>query len=372
MPEKEILTISEYIDLVNEGLKEFSVKIIGEVGKIIIDSTKGHAYFAMRDEKDQSVIDCAMWASKYRLYGVKLEDGMKIIAYGCPDIYKKTGRLKFICETMEPAGEGELKKKYEELKKKLAQEGLFEPSRKRPVPKYAQKIGIITSKQGAVLSDFLSNIGHHRLIIKLIDSRVEGAEAIEELIASVKTFRKQDIEVLVIMRGGGSFESLQAFNNELLVREVANFPVPVIAAIGHDKDVPLISLVADVEVSTPSIATVKLNESWNNAKMYLDKFTGDIMGGFENVLENNKFLVGNTINTIKIGLKSLLQIIKQKLDSAEALVFANSPERQLEVGYSVARIGGKIVKSAKAISLRENMETLFFDGTITSEIKKIK
>lgn len=367
----EILSVSEYIDLVNEGLKEFSVKIIGEVGKVTIDFN-GHAYFSMRDEKDQSIIECAMWASKYRLYGVKLVEGMKVIAYGYPDIYKRTGRFKFICETMEPAGEGELKKKYEELKKKLAAEGLFESSKKRSVPKYAQKIGIITSKQGAVLSDFSSNIGHHGLIIKLIDSRVEGVDAIVDLIVSVKTFKKQDIEVLVIMRGGGSFESLQAFNNELLVREIASFPVPVIAAIGHDKDVPLVSLAADIEVSTPSIATVKLNESWNNAKLYLDKFKNEIIGGFKNILENNKFLVINTINTIKIGLKSLLQTIKQKLDNAEAIIYANNPERQLEVGYSIVRINGRVVKSIKTVSLGDSMETALFDGIITSEIKKIK
>jgi exonuclease VII large subunit len=146
----------------------------------------------------------------------------------------------------------------------------------------------------------------------------------------------------------------------------------VIAAIGHDKDVPLVSLAADIGVSTPSIATVALNESWNKAELYLDKFTRNIIGEFETILGNSKFLVSNTINTIKIGLKSLLQTIKQKLDSVEDIVYANNPERQLEVGYSIARINGKVVKGIEAVSLGNSMETSLFDGIITSEIKKIK
>src|SRR3989338_3633897 len=282
--EEKVFTISEYLNLLNDGLQEFSVKITGEVGKVNVDF-KGHAYFSLRDEKDQSVISCAIWAGRYKMYGIKLEEGMKVIAYGTPSIYKPNGRISFIAETISHAGEGELKKKYEELKAKLEKEGIFAESEKRAIPNYVQKIGVITSKQGAVWSDFLSNIGKHGFKIKLIDSRVEGAEAILDLLSAIKIFKKQDIEVLVIMRGGGSFESLQAFNNELLVREVAGFPVPVIAAIGHDKDVPLISLAADLEVSTPSIAAITLSESWKEAVLLVERHRTDIISSYEGGLD---------------------------------------------------------------------------------------
>ena len=365
---ENILSVSDYLDLVNGKLEELSAKIIGEVGKVTIDA-KGHAYFSMRDEKDNSVMSCIMWASKYRMFGIKLEEGMKIIAYGKPNMYKPSGRFSFVTETLEPAGEGELKKKYEELKAKLAKEGLFDESEKRPIPDYVQKIGIITSKQGAVLSDFLSNIGGHGFNIKMIDSRVEGAEAVADLLACINTFKKQDIEVLVIMRGGGSFESLQAFNNELLVREVAGFPVPVIAAIGHDKDVPLISLAADLGVSTPSIVTVALNDSWNKAELHLERFTKGIVSGFESVLTNQKFLINNAINIFTVGFSAVIRSIGQKLDSTEQLVQANNPERQLKRGYSISYVGDKVIRSIKEVKAGDNMNISVSDGIINSQVK---
>ncbi len=367
----KVLSVSEYIDLINEGLKSFSVKITGEVGKVDVYPS-GHVYFSLRDEKDHSVINCAMWSFRYKVYGVKLEEGMKIISYGCPSIWKPNGKFSFIAETIELVGEGELKKKYEELKAKLTKEGIFEVAKKRVIPKYVQRIGIITSKQGAVLADFLSNIGKHGFEIKMIDSRVEGAEAIEDLLLSVRTFKNKNIEILVIMRGGGSFESLQAFNNESLVKEVASFPVPVIAAIGHDKDVPLVSLTADLGVSTPSIATIKINESWNKAEIDLERYTRNIVSSFENVLDSNKFLINNVINTIKIGFKSILQNISQKLDNLEKIIYANNPEKQLKIGYSIARVGDKIIRNTKDVKLKENIDVSVSDGVISSEVKNIK
>ena len=409
--EEKIFTISEYIDLLNDGLQEFSVKITGEVGKVAMDA-KGHAYFSLRDEKDQGVMSCIIWAGKYKMFGIKLEEGMKIIAYGCPSIYKPNGRFSFIAETISHAGEGELKKKYEELKAKLEKEGVFDPNEKRPIPNYVQKIGVITSKQGAVWSDFLSNIGKHGFKIKLIDSRVEGAEAILDLLSAIKMFKKQDIEVLVIMRGGGSFESLQAFNNELLVREVAGFPVPVIAAIGHDKDVPLISLAADREVSTPSIATVALNESWDRAALLIEKQERKIMSKYRQNLEDTRNIINASVEVVKEysdsvmhvyetirhglivsmqnfknrlmnvnndiniyrqgifgGFRNLVLKTGQQINSSEAVIFANNPERHLKLGYSIAKIHDRIVKNVGDVSVGDTVNLLVADGEIVSEVK---
>jgi len=196
-------------------------------------SSRGHVYFSLKDEKDGALINCIIWKSRYAVYGVELKEGVKIIASGYPEIYAPSGRISFIAETIELAGEGALKKAYEKLKKKLAAEGLFEEERKRPLPKYPEKIGVVTSRQGAVLADFLNNLGKFGFKIKMIDSRVEGQLAVADLLLSIKSFQKQDIDALVIIRGGGSLESHLAFNNEMLVRAIADFPVPVIAGIGH-------------------------------------------------------------------------------------------------------------------------------------------
>ena len=118
-------------------------------------ASSGHVYFTLKDEKDGAGVNCIIWRSTYNMYGIRLEDGMKILASGYPEIYAPSGKLSFIAEVIELAGQGELKKQYEELKKKLSEEGLFTEERKRPIPKYVQKIGVITSRQGAVLAIFL-------------------------------------------------------------------------------------------------------------------------------------------------------------------------------------------------------------------------
>ncbi|MFH1575507.1 MAG: exodeoxyribonuclease VII large subunit, partial [Candidatus Nealsonbacteria bacterium] len=340
--ENKIFSVSEFIALLNIGLKKSVVKIVGEVGQVQAGPT-GHVYFTLKDEKKQGIINCIIWKSKYMLYGIKLEEGMKIMALGHPEVYAPTGRLSFISETIELAGEGTLKKQYDELKKKLTKEGLFAEERKRPLPLYPQKIGLITSKKGAVLGDFLSNVGKFGFKIKMIDSRVEGQEAVAELLSAIKTFRKKDIDILAIIRGGGSMESLMPFNNELLVREIVNFPAPVIVAIGHDRDEPLVDLAADVSVSTPSIVATTISQSWEDLALFLEKQERDIFARYQSIFDN----FWNMEKRVMIAFerfRSLLSIIKQKLAEAERVIFLNNPERQLRLGYSIAYISGKIIR----------------------------
>ena len=389
--ENKIFSISEFIALLNIGLRKSEVKIVGEVGQVQFGPT-GHVYFTLKDEKDKGILNSIIWKSKYDLYGIKLQEGMKIMAFGHPEVYAPTGRLSFIADTIELAGEGTLKKQYEELKKKLTAEGLFAEERKRPLPLYPQKIGLITSKKGAVLGDFLSNIGKFGFQIKMIDSRVEGQEAVADLLSSIKTFRKEDIDILAIIRGGGSMESLMPFNNELLVREVANFPVPVIVAIGHDKDEPLIDLVADVSVSTPSIVATTISQSWEDLALFLEKQERDIFSRYQEIFDNfgimerrimvvfegfkNNLL--NTKNSLKgylesslAGFKSLVSVIDQKLAEAEKVIFLNNPERQLRLGYSIASIRGKIIRRTGDAKVGDNLDLKVIDGKISSQVKNI-
>lgn len=366
-----IFSISEFIELLNIGLKKSRVKIIGEVSEIGLGPT-GHAYFSLKDEKDGSLLKCICWKSKYDLYGIKLEEGLKIIATGYPEIYPLSGRLSFIAEVIEFAGEGTLQKEYEKLKKKLEAEGIFAKERKREIPKYPRRIGVITSKQGAVLADFLSNLGQYGFQVKMIDSRVEGQGSVEDLLASIRTFKDQDIEVLVIMRGGGSLESMMAFNNEILVREVVNFKVPVIAAIGHHKDIPLVSLAADLAVSTPSIAATTLTEPWRQVDLLVETALKVALEKLDNIIQNGKISLENSWKDLISGFKSLLSNISQQLESAGKVIYSNNPERQLKLGYSIARCQGKIVKTIKNVKLKDNLDIRVVDGNIISEVKEIK
>lgn len=410
---EKIFSISDYIRIVNQGLKDFRARIIGEVSEVSFGPT-GHVYFSLKDEKDKSVIKCIIWKSRYDIYGIELKEGLKIIASGYPEIYAQRGDLSFISEVIEHAGEGTLKKEYEKLKEKLTREGLFEESRKRLIPKYPQKVGIITSRQGAVLADFLNNLGRFGFKVKMIDSRVEGQTAIADLLLSIKTLKKKDIEVLIIMRGGGSLESMLAFNNELLVREIVNFPVPVIAAIGHHKDVPLAALAADRSVSTPSIAATVLSESWEQATLLLEEYERDIIGSYEDVLENADSLISQSVDAVRgvkdlifnkyrgietalkisfqgfknalqngkinlkgtwkksiFGFKSLLSIISQQLEHSDKIIYLHNPETQLKLGYSIARCNGKLIRSIQNTKIGEEVDIRVVDGIIISKVKNI-
>ncbi|MFH1401810.1 MAG: exodeoxyribonuclease VII large subunit [Parcubacteria group bacterium] len=389
--ENKILSVSEYISFLNSGLKEYQAKIIGEVSEAKTGPT-GHVYFTLKDENDGAVINCIIWKSNYSLYSIKLEIGMKITATGVPNIYAPTGRLSFIADIIELAGEGALKKEYERLKKQLASEGLFAPERKRQMQNYPQKIGVITSKQGAVLSDFLSNIGSFGFKIKMVDSRVEGQEAVAGLLRSIKTFKKYNLDALVIIRGGGSLESMMAFNNEKMVRAVADFPAPTIVGVGHDKDQPLVDFAADISVSTPTAAANFLNQSWEEALLLIERHEKDIVGRYEEILENyknieNKLKVSflnfkNATVNVKINLQNLLgkslsgfgavlSKANQSLAYAEKTVSLNNPERQLKLGYSIARHKGKIIKKIGDVKIGQNIDLKVVDGSINSQVKKV-
>src|SRR3989338_7110371 len=370
-PSEIIFSISEFIELLNIGLKKSKAKIIGEVGRVDF-AASGHVYFSLKDEKNGEMINCICWKSKYNLYGIKLEEGSKIIATGNPEIYPLSGKLSFIADVIEYAGEGTLQKEYEKLKKKLEEEGIFAPEKKREIPKYLRKIGLITSKQGAVMADFLTNLGKYGFHVKMIDSRVEGQGSVEDLLSAVRTLKKQDIEVLVIMRGGGSLESMMAFNNELLVREIAGFNVPVIAAIGHHKDVPLVALAADLAVSTPSIAATTLTEPWRQIDLLVETALKVSLQRLDNLIQNVKMGLESSWKQSVSGFKSLLSSISQQLEHSSKIIYSNNPERQLKLGYSIARCQGKIVRSVKDVKLKDNLEIRVVDGTIVSEVKEIK
>jgi len=393
MLENNVFSISAYLKLLNGILNSFQAKIIGEVSEVKI-SAPGHVYFSLKDKKDGSVLSCVIWNYDYKMCGINLEIGMEIRANGFPDVYPPTGRLSFKAKTIQLAGEGEIKKEYERLKKKLEDEGLFDEQRKKEIPIFPKKIGIITSRGGAVINDFLNNIGRYGFQIQFIDSRVEGLEAVKDLINSIKTFKKKDIDVLLIMRGGGSLESFLAFNNEMLIREVVDLPFPLITAIGHDKDVPLICLVADKSVSTPSIAASFLNNSWQKIENDLNNRKQEIFNLFESLLYstenkiNNLFFVikskiEKVINNFKIIEYKIREVIPKKMEgeinrikeriiNTERVIKYNNPQRNLKLGYCIAKNNNnKIIKSVKDVRVEEDIELMLSNGIINSKIKKI-
>ncbi len=388
---EEILTVGQFIDMLNQRIRPLAVKVIGEVSEVKPGPT-GHMYFSLKDEKNGHVLSCALWKSRYDLFGIALAVGMKLVATGHAEVYGPSGRLSFVCDAIEPAGEGALKKEYDRLMKKLAAEGIFEAARKRPIPKFIKTIGVITSKQGAVIHDFTTNLGKFGFIVEFIDARVEGQLAVGDLLASIRTFGKRKIDVLVIMRGGGSLEAMMAFNNETVVRAIAGFPVPVIAGIGHDKDVPLAAMAADLATSTPSIAATTISQSWQEVFRALERYEYDIIGSYKNrlseaglalsrhaqtminfryVLKNIKKFLADAYAKTLAGMKLAILGTDQQLAYLEKTVMLNDPVRQLKLGYSITKYNGKIVQSVKDVSVGDAIDISLADGTIDSQVKKI-
>jgi exodeoxyribonuclease VII large subunit len=391
--ENNILSISAYLKLLNGILNSFEARIVGEVSEVKISSV-GHVYFSLKDKKDKSVLSCVIWNYDYKLCGVELKEGLEIVAKGIPDVYPPTGRLSFKAKTIQLMGEGELKKEYEKLKKKMEEEGLFLEEKKKEIPLFVKRVGIITSKQGAVISDFLNNLGRFGFQIRFIDSRVEGLEAVRDLLNSVKTMKKQDIDVLVIMRGGGSLESFLAFNNETLIREVAGLPFPVIAALGHDKDVPLLALVADKMVSTPTAAANLLNQSWQEAELELKSAEREIFNSFSSSLRSLEYKINNLFLKIKDRLEKVISLFKmmefriksvipkileseidkmrERLENLEKTINQNNPERNLKLGYCIANSKKGVIKNIDDVKVEDIIDLKVYNGIINTQVKKIQ
>jgi len=376
---EKVFTIAEYIEILNVFFKSQSARIIGEISELK-RAASGHVYFSIKDKENPGSLDAIMWARNYQLCGIALEVGMEVILNGHPNVYPNNGRLSFVADTVELVGEGALKKAYDDLRKKLEAEGVFAAARKRVLPDYIQRIGVITSMKGAVIHDFENNLGKFGFKVNVIDSRVEGAQAAAPLLAAIRAMREMvedegsrgtGIEALVIIRGGGSLESLQAFNNEALVREVMDFPVPVIAGIGHDQDVPLMALAADYMTSTPTAAAHLLSRSWQEAYAKVREFSG--------LIDRFPFELQRVENALTNTWDGLVNLFERSLEGAKATlalgaqaVKHNDPARQLALGYSIARRNGKVVRSIAGLAPGDPMSLTVADGEIGSVIKTIE
>jgi exodeoxyribonuclease VII large subunit len=364
-----VFSVSAYLDLLNTLLQACKTRVVGEIFEFK-RAQSGHAYFSLKDKKDGSVLNCVIWNSVYNLCGVELKQGLEVIVSGEPDIYKPRGEIKFKVSSVQLKGEGELKKQYDELKKKLGY--LFVEEKKRPIPELPSRIGIITSKRGAVINDFLNNLGCYGFGIKMVDSRVEGQEALKDLLLSLRTLKKQKIDVLVIMRGGGSLESFLAFNNEALVRELTGFPVPTIVAVGHDKDVPLLALAADKMVSTPTAAANLLNQSWQRLEWELKEKEASVFSFLSSFFEKFKLLEYKVKEGLLRIIEGEINDLKTRIERFQSVVLSNDPERNLALGYSIARKSGKIIRSIEDIKIDDVIDLEVSDGIIKSKVNERK
>jgi exodeoxyribonuclease VII large subunit len=268
-PERRIWTVRALVSAVRSHIeREYSdCWVEGEISNLRIPDS-GHLYFTLKEESAQ--IRVVMFRSSAKLLRFRPENGLHVTVRGRITVYEDRGELQVSAEFMEPKGAGALQLAFEQLKARLAAEGLFEASRKKAIPPLPQRIGIITSPQGAALRDILNILErrHHSANILIYPAQVQGESAASEVMAGIRHFHLQlnqaadssssssssEVEVIIIARGGGSVEDLACFNHEGLARAVANSKIPVISAIGHETDFTIVDFVADLRAPTPSAA----------------------------------------------------------------------------------------------------------------------
>ena len=259
-----------------------------------------HQYFSLKD--DRAVIQATIWSGIYQKLGFDLEEGMKINVIGRVQIYEPSGSYSIIIEKAEPDGIGALAIQFEQLKKKLSEEGLFQDHFKQAIPQFAKKIGVVTSRSGAVIQDIITTVSRRfpGVEIVLYPTKVQGEGAAEEIARNiVRANEREDLDVLIIGRGGGSIEDLWAFNEEIVVRSIFESRLPIISSVGHETDVTLADFVADKRAATPTAA----------AELATPVTKLDIMTYLKNQEKRMATAVQITLSKKKEALRGLIQSV---------------------------------------------------------------
>lgn len=365
---EQVLSVSQFLDVINELIAVPGTFVRGEVTGFKVHPSG--VYLSLKDKEDGSILDCYINPYVWRGMGIVLEDGIEVKVGGMPSVYKPKGRFSFRVETLEPVGEGSLRKAYELLKKQLEQEGLF--ARKRPLPEFIKSIGVVTSRTGAVIDDFRKNLDKRGYRVHLADVRVEGTRAVENIIRAVRWFNRNmpDLDVLVVIRGGGSLEDLQPFNNELVARELFASHIPTLCSIGHDRDAPIAQLVADAQASTPTATAMLINGSWEPLVRLLPQHGRDVAHGFEAMLSDTRPLLD--ASAIAHWYEGMLDRFSQRLLAHQTYLDSVSPERNLQLGYSIITDGdGEVIKDAGRLRVGQDITARFARGAAVATVEKI-
>lgn len=400
MNDEQLLSVSQLTGLIKITLEdEFTdLHIIGEVSNFKAYPS-GHWYFSMKDE--DAVISCTMWKSVNYYAKVMPNDGMKVIVTGRITVYPPRGNYQLEVHSIKPAGEGELFVAFEKLKKKLAAEGLFDPDTKKEVPAIPERIGIVTSAQGAALQDMISVAKRRFPLVELIVSpcQVQGAEAPKSIIEAIKglnqTIHQEPLcDVILVGRGGGSIEDLWAFNDEGVARAIFASKVPVVTGVGHQTDFTIADFVADLRAPTPTAAMELLTPDGEALSALFESFKESRLQRIVARLEEAKERAAEAVKSIYLSAqnscnlngqmldhslyklqekaKSFIQDRKTKVTLLQHRINGASPSAILKKGFVLVEQAGKFVTRSLDLSSAEQFSLTFFDGkrnAVTSEEK---
>jgi exodeoxyribonuclease VII large subunit len=418
-----VYTVSELTKLIRLELESSFplVWVEGEISNYHFHSS-GHIYFTLKDEFSQ--LKAVMFRSQASQLPFQLKDGLQVICRGRITVYPPRGEYQIIVEILEPKGKGALQLAFEQLKEKLAKEGLFDSRYKKSLPLLPRKIGLITSPEGAAIVDILKILERRfaRLQILIYPVKVQGEGAAEEIVEGIEYFNESsDVDVIIISRGGGPIEDLWAFNEEIVARAIFNSKIPIISAVGHEIDFTIADFVADMRASTPSAAAELVVEKEEAFKDRIDSLNSRMVNAIKFIFEQKKNLALTLIQNEKIiNFPTLINNFLQRIDELEFRAYRATKEIQekftqkktsfsvlnqklrsniknilerkegqwrnlmeqlnnlsplsiLKRGYSLCWRGkGQIlVKSAEQVKIEEDLRVNFYKGEVTCTVKKI-
>lgn len=387
--QETILSVSEITNLIKVTLEESysEVNVIGEISNFKAH-VSGHWYFTLKDANAQ--ISCTMWRGLNNYVFFTPQDGMKVIVSGKITVYPPRGSYQIDVRSMKPAGIGELQAAFEKLKQKLAAEGLFDVEHKKPIPKFPKKIGIVTAIDGAAFQDMKSIAARRYPLVELVIApcRVQREGAAQEIVESIKLLNQfDDIDTIIVGRGGGSLEDLWPFNEEIVARAIFNSKIPIISAVGHEIDFTIADFVADLRAPTPSaameLATPNIDELFAFINDFSYYFTENMLG----IIEDYRYEVNQLISSY--GFRLPQDNIKNKIQFLDSTIFKfqtlidnklmsernnlellNSKiqsfdvEKILKRGFVIVKQDEKIIHRLKELSIQKPVQLKFYDGEI--------
>ena len=340
-PESTIphFTVSQFIDVINQTLDYAFplVEIEGEVANFKISKDRW-VFFDLKDP-DGGIVPCFMTIFQLR---IPLEDGMKVVISGHPKI-AKFGKFSVTINQIKPIGEGSIKKAFELLKARLEKEGLFDPAKKRPMPDNIKKIGVIASINSAGYADFCKILNERwgGLTLEVANTGVQGLGAADEIIRALNHFNESsDVDIIVIIRGGGSKDDLAVFNDELLTRRIASSRIPTLTGIGHEIDESLADLASDLRASTPTNAAEMLSRDKRAEKDRIRDNLASLSKYLIHYIDTQKDTNIASLTSVKHIIEARIDSAKKELESSRAILESLNPENILKQGYSI--VTGKI------------------------------
>jgi exodeoxyribonuclease VII large subunit len=391
------MSVSEITSKIKSSLEgDFAqVWVQGEISNFK-SASSGHIYFSLKDEGANLTAAAFGWNRKAKKASFDLKDGMEVICKGSISVYAPRGNYQLLVDSIEPVGAGALQLAFEQLKEKLQKEGLFEPGRKRPIPKYPAKIVIITSPQAAALKDALTVLRRRAPFVEvlLVPSLVQGEDAAARLIQALRVANHYKLgEVILLTRGGGSMEDLWSFNHEDLARAIAASEIPVISAVGHEIDFTIADFVADLRAPTPSAGAEILSQFWVELRersrelqerllmsmkrdILLKRRTLEALAAKLKSPKDQLREKSQRVDELSMNLERIMKLtIERKQGSLERLAMklqALSPLNVLSRGYTLVKTAeGHVVRSAADVKKNQNLSLRFNDGEVKVKVDEV-